>query len=456
MAYIEKFVRSDASGGDGDDNLGLALSSATYDHADNGEGERHLSSAGAFSGYSFVAGDLIFLTGAPAGGIVDDTLYEIASRVDDDAILLVANAGLTADSTADVDSSAGPWTYAESLTNVGAGDRANVQSDAGYSIGVDSYTNAGTIAQLACWRGYNLLIGDLEASGWNTDGTLNVTNYPVITVTGIQTPAFHVLLQNLVFESTLASEIILSSTVDWFSMIEVKMTNTANDGFARCFRLDNECVFLNCDFECTGAAHNNVISADLNTWIIGCRVKGVESGQIFARIFTGNVLNTTFIGGSGTAGIGLEIFPGNGGQKIIIGCTFHNLETAIQFPNQPGNGPSVFVNNHVTNCTAYLDFLRQPTADTAIMEAYNRTRDNVTPRVGVGDGALIGEVLTDTGGPETDYVDVSNDNFRLIDGAPGVGTGLRAFTDIGAYGREQPSSSGGLLTHPGMEGGMSG
>ena len=123
MAYTERFVTDAASGGDGNANLGLALSSATYDHTGNGEGERHLSSTGAFSGYSFVAGDLLFITGAPAGGIVDDTLYEIASRVDDDAILLTATGNLTADSTADVDSSAGPWTLAEWLTNGTAGDR---------------------------------------------------------------------------------------------------------------------------------------------------------------------------------------------------------------------------------------------------------------------------------------------------------------------------------------------
>jgi hypothetical protein len=66
-----------------------------------------LSSAGAFSTYTWTAGDTIYLMNAVGG--VADGLYEIASKVDSDAILLVANAGLTADSTADADSSSGAF-----------------------------------------------------------------------------------------------------------------------------------------------------------------------------------------------------------------------------------------------------------------------------------------------------------------------------------------------------------
>jgi len=91
----------------GRDPLGLSLVNATYDHTGNGEGERHLSLTSAFASYTFTAGDTIYLVNA-AGGVADG-LYEIASKVDSDAILLATDSGLTADSTSDVDSSDGPW-----------------------------------------------------------------------------------------------------------------------------------------------------------------------------------------------------------------------------------------------------------------------------------------------------------------------------------------------------------
>lgn len=82
--------------------LGVTLVNATYDDTGNAEGELHLSLTGAFANYTFVAGDIIYLENA-VGGVADGE-YAIASKVDDDAILLSADAGLTADSTADVDS----------------------------------------------------------------------------------------------------------------------------------------------------------------------------------------------------------------------------------------------------------------------------------------------------------------------------------------------------------------
>ena len=54
----------------------------------------------------------------------------------------------------------------------------------------------------------------------------------------------------------------------------------------------------------------------------------------------------------------------------------------------------------------------------------SRTRDNTTPRTGFGDSLNIAEVTTDTGGPETDYVDAPNGDITLIAAAPAVDSGL--------------------------------
>lgn len=110
MAFTDIYVDPavNANSGDGmNDDVRASLVNATYDHTGNGEGERHLSLTAGFASYTFTAGDRIYLKNA-AGGVAEGS-YEVASKVDDDAILLVADAGLTADSTADVDSSAGTY-----------------------------------------------------------------------------------------------------------------------------------------------------------------------------------------------------------------------------------------------------------------------------------------------------------------------------------------------------------
>ena len=97
MAFIERFVTDAASGGDGNDNLGLSLVNATYAHTGGGV-PREITSSGAFSGYTFVAGDLIFLENQ--AGFVDG-LYEIEANPTNDTIQLVSDARLTIDSTAE-------------------------------------------------------------------------------------------------------------------------------------------------------------------------------------------------------------------------------------------------------------------------------------------------------------------------------------------------------------------
>ena len=77
-----------------------SAAAAVYDHTGNAGGEKHLSGTGEFAGYTHASGDKIWLRNATGG--VADGAYAIASKVDDNAVLLSADAGLTADAT-DVD-----------------------------------------------------------------------------------------------------------------------------------------------------------------------------------------------------------------------------------------------------------------------------------------------------------------------------------------------------------------
>lgn len=331
-----------------------------------------------------------------------------------------------------------PWTLAEALTNGTAADRINIQSDSGYSIGADVVSGTGTAAQLLCFRGYNSSIGDLENQGWNSDATLNTTNFPVITCTGIfDTGAARnafLLFQNLVFTGALSSELVGGGSADNCYFVECKITNTQNNTSAVALQLDNACGLINCDLECSGAAHGNVLLWDNNAKAIGCRFKGVDAGVALVTGAGGLSVVSCLLQGASAAGIGIN-FESSANAQLCMGNTFYDLERCIAFPNGAPSLMTFIINNHATDCTEYINNLYSGTANYAVIEVNNRTRDNTTPRTGIGDGANIGEVTTDTGGDTTDYTNPGSNDFTLITGAPGVEAGMRQHTDIGAYQR---------------------
>ena len=307
------------------------------------------------------------------------------------------------------------------------------------SLGADTVSNAGTSASLVCFRGYNSSIGDLENQGFNSDGTLNVTGYPVVTLTGqLNTTNNYVLWQNLSFTGALSTPLVGGTAADFWHMVECKIINTQNNASASAVQFDNGCSAINCDFECSGAAHGNVVDPDNDFCLVGCRIKGTEANKTLLIINDqAKVVGNAFIG----PGVGFKL-ASTTRQAVVVGNTFYNLDTGITYPNLAITTLGIVVNNHATDCTKWIDNLYSGTANMALIEVNNRTRDNTTPRTGIGDGANVGEITTDTGGISTDYVDAGNGDFHLIDAAPGQGTGMRAL-DIGAYKAVDPAGGGG-------------
>lgn len=346
-----------------------------------------------------------------------------------------------------------PWTLAEALTNAVAGDRVNILSDSGYSLGADTVTNVGTISDLIVFRGYNSSIGDLEGLGWNADGSLNVTDFPVITLTGLLQANQYVHFEALSFTGARSAVLIGDTTVDRWSMAQCKVVNTQNNAAARCVQFDNNGVLINCDFECSGAAHGFLVNGDVNTKILGCRFKLVAASPCAKFDGDGEAIGCVFIGNGGV-GIGVQV--NEAAIVVIANTTFYDLAQALVFPNTAMTYAPILFNNHVTDCGEYINSLYSGTADLAVLEFSNRTRDNTTPRTGIGDGVNVDEITTDTGGIATDYTDAGSDDLTLISAAPGKATGMRRYTDIGGLQRQEPAGGGGLLVHPGTSGGARG
>lgn len=315
-----------------------------------------------------------------------------------------------------------PWTLAEALTQAIATDRVNVQSDSAYSLGVDTVTNAGTALDLIVFRGYNSTIGDLENPGRSsTTGKLDTTGFPAITLTGSLTPNAFVVFQNLAFTGVLSTYLLFSTVIDNFTILECEIINTQNNSLAGAVKSDNEWKLIGSDFECTGAAHAIVLDLDVRPMVVGCRIKSIANDGLFILGAGAVVVGNTFIGN----GVGSAISIASKNQlQLFYGNTLYNWATAFEFGNITPSTTSVLVNNHATDCAKYIDDLHVATDLTPIIEMNERTRDNTTPRTGVGDGVNSGEVTTDTGGKETDYTDADNDDLSLIAAAPGIDTGL--------------------------------
>jgi hypothetical protein len=367
------------------------------------------------------------------------------------------------DGTQEVDAGGGvgPWTLAEWFGHTeGADRRGNIQSDAAYSIGATTIQQGGDATTLSVSRGYDTAIGDLEGQGRNVDGTLNIDtplDFPVITLTGQITMKGFVVFESLNITGALSLPLLRSAAIDDVQIISCNITNTQNNASASVLDLDDDCRLINSDFSCTGASHAAVISLDARNYLKGCRIKvTADVACLSSHLLT--VSSCLFIGNSG-AGIGMRLETSAASFCVLEFCLFYALDTAVQFPDSAITNTAVIVDCHATDCAKYLDNLYIGTANIAVTEINNRTRTNTTPRTGIGDGILIGEITTNDppNDPDQDYVAVGSENFRLIDGAPGVAAGLIAYSDVGAYQKEAAGGGGGgLLTHPGMSGGMRG
>lgn len=315
-----------------------------------------------------------------------------------------------------------PWTLTEAFANAVAGDRVNIQSDAGYNIAGGTISNAGTVTSYVCFRGYNSIIGDLENQGRNSNTTLNTSNFPTITTSALITPSAYSLFQNLIITGSVSGALLSSTSIDFVSIVSCKIENTLNNTAARAVILDNGASFINCDIVSEQTSHNILIQADARTYIDSCRIKGTSSTATLVSIPDGIASSSAFMGGASAIGLLLEQMTG--AFQVVSNCTFYGLGVAISTPNSAQTEPLYLKNNHVTDCGTYLDNLYQATANHNSLEMNTRTRDNTTSRVAWGEGVISGEVTTDTGGPETDYVDAPNGDITLIPAAPAVDAGL--------------------------------
>ncbi len=332
-------------------------------------------------------------------------------------------------------SEANAWTFAEMVTAAPSGvTRVNIKSGT-YSVG--AYTiGAGTAAGWFVLRGYNSTIGDLDTPVYNSDGTINTTNFPAITLTGIWNSTAGSWIQNLAITGALSSQLVGNSTADGWGMSNCTVTNTQNNASARCVQGDNNLTLINCDFYCSGAAHASVVDTDVGAQILHCRFRTTSTSPCLsteAGVFGGNV----FWGNSSSTGIQLNSY----GTGIVLRFeenTFVSIGSCIQLPNAVNAGIPTVLNNYATGCSNFLESLYSATANVPAIVGNNRTRNITTMYTGIEPIEFGG--VTTAGSGATDYVDAAAGNFNLLSTAPGVSVAMRQYRSMGALQRDQTGS----------------
>lgn len=343
------------------------------------------------------------------------------------------------------------WTFSEMVVPgaVAAGDRVNIKSG-NYTTSLETLPT-GTVSLPIVLRGYYSIIGDQDVPIRDGSGNLEFINragvagdtLPNIAITGLLTPGAYCYLQNLYLHGSLASALISSSSVDLFSLINCYILNEQNNVAAKCILGDDLITAICCDFYCSGTQHSYVFDSDGDAVLFGCRLRTTANTHL-AYVNRGYFADCVFVGASNRFGTGIFFQTLSSASTFVNSCTFYNLETCISLPDNSALVVPVFINNHATDCTNWIVNLNA--TNQAVVEVYNRTRNNTLSSTRIISSVLAGAITSYTGdgtNPAQDYVNAAANNLHLISSAPGKGTGVNG-ADIGAL---QSTGSGSYATN---------
>jgi hypothetical protein len=336
-----------------------------------------------------------------------------------------------------------PMSLTTALANAVAGDRINVKADGIYTrTASDTAVGIGSVTSPIIYRGYLLTPGDGFQGRTGANGALVLSNMPVIAYDDtfrLTLTAFTIFESITLIANLAATSAALTTGTDCL-IIRSNIDNAGTGTGTSAIQLTARAVIFDCDVmlsnpAVTAAAINGI---NQHVRVLCSRIKGgvgitTSSGTpiIVGNVIyacSGNGIVTTAAGGAITA-VGNTIVGNATGINIIAASTVLHC----------------IVGNMLTDHSAYGVNFNTPA--NAGFFAYNRPRDNASGDINLGidwtAATRYGDVTTDTGGPETDYVDAGANDYKLISTSLAKGMGWFPFRDIGALQREESAEGGG-------------
>jgi hypothetical protein len=329
------------------------------------------------------------------------------------------------------------------------GDRFNVKLDGTFARAgtTDTWSNGGSATSPVIVRGYATTPGDGYQGRTNTNGPLITTNFPVITYTTgvLSLSGSFILLETLKVTSTRNGSAVGTSGTDCM-LRACDLSNATTGSSGNVFSATGRCLLSNCDFALTNGGNNGTDAVTFSTqgsriWF--CRVKSSAVGITNAA--NSLTIDACTIFACTSHGINLT---GTGAYTNILGNTIvSNGGDAIRVVTGTTVTHHIWNNCITDNTGAAVNAI---STGNSVVLGYNRYRDNAGGNiVSGGDWTTVtdyGAVTTDTGGPETDYVNAAGNDYRLIATSPAVAAGIPASASIGALQRPASASTGTAAT----------
>lgn len=405
---------------DGRDLLGFGLTNASFTNS-----TKNLNKVGAFSGYTFTAGDRIYVFD---GEDVIAGLYEISSKTDNDNIVLVES--ISAYDPTDVDSSTGPWDtipYADIFANPGYAFFLAVMND-GEEFDV---TTTITLSESGDFTDGPIIWSGSNSQGL-VDGTIAAINYTsasqrnsIVDIAGTNSVFQYILVKNGV-----SNDLSITRGNGWEAngdnLIFHGCESTDNDGNGFELRSGDIHLFL----ECYAADNGKDSDADQGMGFkstrpttaepvfFGCVAKDNENTGIQAA--TGFLVQCLIY--SSTSGFHVA---SGANTRIVINCTLFNSDGDGIFRHTDA-GASIFQNNILIGNTYGLDGSTTKFDNVLILNNafYNNSSNNINGSAYTHETDLDGNPLMERetrnigGNP---FVDTLDDNFQLdIKKTPGL------------------------------------
>lgn len=418
---------------DGLDFFGFALSAATFTTS-----TKNLNETAAFAGYSFTSGDEIYISG---GTGVTPGLYEIASRTDDDNIVLVADIGGT--DPADVTSSDGAFkTTQKGLDTATADDTLRLCAEATETTiaSIDIDTNNGTaeapiriegrdgtngsaaatytIQAVATWGGGALIIRA------TTFGKAMMYKDLILDANSLATNAY---------DDNEASSVAAELNITYDT---IRFTGGTVDGMSS--NTPNRDFYVACEFDNNGG--DGYASQTLND----------GTGAFYYCSFHDNTVFGVFMDDAGSIFIGCEFYDnGNDGIFLqarsdltqILDCTsYGNTGSGFNAATSSVN-PLFYANCTSSGNGGYgFEFSASSDGDTVDYMDYNHTHNNTSGTTNLT-GGMPGD-NNQTGDPQFASVVDGSEDFTPANGSPLDSTGIYG-VDIGARKAADPAGGAG-------------
>lgn len=343
------------------------------------------------------------------------------------------------------------WTLAEAIAApYAAGQRINVKAGTyANTTNTRTFGVAGTTTAPIWWRGYNTTIGDLDSS--------HALALPAITfTTGVFdiTGSYHIFSNLDISGASVTTAQVRMRTGSNCWLDRCRVENTAANAAGRAVSLATANQLVTRSF-LKSTASADVVAADaLGATVIGCAIVNGKDGVAIIAIAACVVAFCTFRDQAANA------ISANGANRYWL------LNNSIYSPVSDGldinttvTAWAVVANNIISECGAFGLTNGTGTNTANIIRLHNDFYSNSSGNEnGFGDTPSLAE-QTESSSPFTSSTDltIGNGSNAIANGLPGLfeNESYTSYLDIGAVQRVEPAS-GGMLRHPGMNGGLNG